>query len=78
MFYDYYPRVEDKLVVGSTMMFFIVLLRKTYELLILYYSVILESRITLLIGYYYYPQLEDKAVLGTTQSKSHYSIFLRP
>jgi hypothetical protein len=66
MFYDYYPRVEDKPIVGSTMMFFIVLLRKTYELFILHYSVILESRITLLIGYYYYPRLEDKTVLGTT------------
>jgi hypothetical protein len=48
------------------MIFLIILLRKTYELLILHYSVILESRITLLIGYYYYPRLEDKTVLGMT------------
>jgi hypothetical protein len=47
-------------------MFFIVLLRETYKFLILYYSVILELRITLLIGYYYYPRVEDKTVEITT------------
>jgi hypothetical protein len=62
MFNDYYPRIEDNFDVGLTRMFFIVLLRETYKFLILYYSVILESRITLLIGYYYYPRVEDKTV----------------
>ena len=47
MFNDYYPRVEDNFDVGSTRMYVIVLLCETYKLLILYYSVILESRITL-------------------------------
>jgi hypothetical protein len=47
-------------------MFFIVLLRETYKFLILYYFVILESRITLLIRYYYYPRVEDKTVEITT------------
>jgi hypothetical protein len=47
-------------------MFFIVLLHETYKFLIFYYSIILESRINLLIGYYYYPRVEDKTVEITT------------
>jgi hypothetical protein len=66
MFYDYYPQVEDKPVLGSTMMIFLEILRKIYYLVILHCSVILESSITLLIKYYYYTRLEDKTVLGTT------------
>jgi hypothetical protein len=66
MFYDYYPRVEDKPILGLTMMIFLDFLRKIYYLVILHCSVILELRITLLIEYYYYPRLEDKTVLGMT------------
>jgi hypothetical protein len=50
MFYDYYPQVEDKPILGSTMMIFIDFLRKLYYLVILHYYIILKSRITLLIG----------------------------
>jgi hypothetical protein len=66
MFYDYYPQLEDKPVLGSTMMIILDFLRKIYYLVILHCSVILELRITLLIEYYYYPQLKDKTFLGTT------------